>query len=283
MKMAETNKKNWVDNFASAIGESGGSTAPKEEGASTDKYANLETTSYKEMLNSKIQASAAKDQAMKYVNNSLKGAGYGTQGMAESTRAGIYGNYQKAITEADQTHANNLLDIANSRANEEEAKGTDRWQSAMEMLQQATSQEDLDYVKNNFYDSFSDDQKKYFDYYYASFGSQMPGNTVDLGSEYTYDKGTDVYAYDRKTGGSVSVSGKFNVENETLNSAIAKGELKRDSYIQLANTAGQDIYIYFDKSGKLYYISKATYDSQNENKFHIYGKDNKIYTGAYGG
>ncbi len=39
----------------------------------------------------------------------------------------------------------------------------------MTMLNQAQSQEDLDYLKANFYDDFTDDQKKMFDYYYASY------------------------------------------------------------------------------------------------------------------
>lgn len=166
----ETNRSKWVDSFAKSIGVStGGTGGESNPSGETDKYAALETTSYKDMLSSKIQASVARDQAQKYVGTSLANAGFGGSGMAESTKAGIMGSYGKAIQAADEQHSANLVDIEAQRQADIEGTQEEDWQSAMTMLSQATSQEDLDYVKNNFYDQMSDKQKKMFDYYYASY------------------------------------------------------------------------------------------------------------------
>jgi len=170
----QTNRDQWVQAFADKIGANNSPTGGEGGGNNpTDKYDALEYTSYKDMLSSKIQASVARDQAQKYVGNSLANAGFSGQGIAESTRAGIMGSYNKAIAGADETHQANLLDIERQRAEETEAAGEEKWQSAMTMLSQATSKEDLDYVKNNFYADMTDEQKKMFDYYYASYSSGL--------------------------------------------------------------------------------------------------------------
>ncbi len=176
----ETNKDKWTQAFAQSIGVGGGSNPSQEGGEggnqnNTDKYAALETTSYKDMLSSKIQASNARDQAMKYAQNSIANAGYAGQGMAESTRTGIQNTYQKAIMGADEQHQQNMLDIQTQKADEQELKGEEDWQSVMTMMQQATSQEDLDYLKSEFYDGMNDQQKKMFDYYYSSYSNSFGG------------------------------------------------------------------------------------------------------------
>lgn len=285
--MAGTNKDQWVENFNSAIGGTSPQNAnpqPANPTGATDKYEGLKNTSYKEMLDSKIQAAAVKEQSQKYVQSSLAAAGLSGQGIAESTKAGIFGSYQKAINAADDTHNKNLIDIETQRQNDLEAKGTDRWQSTMEMLQQARSKEDLDMIKSDFYDGFTDDQKKYFDYYYASYSADLADTGVKLGSQYVYNPDADIPCYDRKTGGTTTEKGEFDIENQNLNSAIAQGELARGSYIELANLKGQAIYLYYGNNGQLYYVNKATYDEiPDDKKFHIYGKENTIKTGSYKG
>lgn len=192
----ETNKTKWTDSFAKSIGVTtnptggeGGSEQP------TDKYDALEYTSYKDMLSSKIQASVAKEQAQKYVGNSLANAGFGGQGIAESTKAGIVGTYNKAIMGADETHQANLIDIERQRQEEGELKGEEKWQSAMTMLQQAQNIEDLDYIKNNFYEDMNDEQKKMFDYYYNSYKGSFTTNDPSGQSYDEFIKGLSEKAF----------------------------------------------------------------------------------------
>ena len=183
-----TNKNEWVNNFAKSIGEGGDKTVSPTggsgEGGNTDKYDALETTSYKEMLSSKIQAANAKDQALKYANDSLAGAGLGNQGIAESTRAGIMGNYQRAITGADEQHQANLMDIETQRQEDATTKGEEDWQTTMTMLQQATSQEDLDYLKSEFYPNMTEQQKKIFDYYYSTYARDLESQDVQANAKW---------------------------------------------------------------------------------------------------
>ena len=184
-----TNKQEWVNNFSKAIGNTGENavtpTGGSGEGGNTpDKYDALETTSYKEMLSSKIQAANAKDQALKYANDSLAGAGLGGQGIAESTRAGILGNYQRAITGADETHQANLMDIETQRQDDATTKGEEDWQTTMTMLQQATSKEDLDYLKSEFYPNMTDQQKKIFDYYYSTYARDLQSQDVQANAQW---------------------------------------------------------------------------------------------------
>lgn len=278
----ETNKTKWTDSFAKSIGVTTNPTGGEGGGDNpqTDKYDALEYTSYKDMLSSKIQASVARDQAQKYVGASLNNAGFGGQGMAESTKAGIMGTYNKAIMGADEQHQANLIDIENQRQVDAETANSDKWQSAMTMLNQASSQEDLDYVKNNFYADMTPEQQKYFDYYYNSFSKGFVGSDVNTAGEYSYAD-NKAYAYD-ENGGSIQTSGKFNKENETLNSAIATGKIEKGTYIQLHNLSNQDCYLYYGTDGKLYYVSKDTYNGAT-NKVHIYGKESGVNAGAYNG
>ncbi len=282
----ETNKTKWTDAFAKSIGAS---TSPggQGEGTPTDKYDALEYTSYKDMLSSKIQASVAKDQAQKYIGASLSNAGFAGQGIAESTRTGIMGSYGKAITAADETHQANLLDISKQRAEETELAGEEKWQSAMTMLQQATSKEDLDYVKTSFYNDMTDDQKKMFDYYYASYSNDLgtrddpewlKANTVNSQGYGSYDemlKGglrTDNIDY-----------GVEDVEKEALllfdryNVGRQDGDVVRLEHQGGGSTNGVYLIYY---NGKWYKTDKSHYDGA-QNKAFFKGAKFQSGTGTF--
>ena len=172
----QTNKDQWVNTFSKSINNSSPQNnveTPGQEQSEMDKYDALKYTSYKDMLSSKIQASAAREQAQKYVGTALSNSGFAGQGIAESTKAGIMNAYGKAISDADATHQANMVEIEGQQQDELAAKGEEKWQSAMTMMQQAQSQEDLDYIKENFYEDMTDDQKKMFDYYYASYSNSF--------------------------------------------------------------------------------------------------------------
>lgn len=171
----QTNKDQWVNAFSKSINSASPQNNADNPGQENemDKYDALKYTSYKDMLSSKIQASAAKEQAQKYVGTALGNSGFAGQGIAESTHQGIMNAYGKAITEADATHQTNLVDIEKQQQEEIETKGEEKWQSAMTMMQQAQSQADLDYIKENFYEDMTDEQKKMFDYYYASYSNSF--------------------------------------------------------------------------------------------------------------
>lgn len=271
--MAETNKNQWVNNFANAIGANN-PTTPSGENASgssenVDKYAALETTSYKDMLSSKIQASNAKEAAQKYSANVLNANGLGSQGIAESARTGIVNNYGKAIAAADETHNQNLLNIETQRqedlANSKEAD----WQATMTMMQQAQSQADLDYIKENYYEGMDDKQKKIFDYYYASYSGSFGAtqyNTLDALSKATYENND----------GNISTLGEnFNLESQVLWHHSSKGDFKSGDVISLANDRGEKVYMKWIGNGFVT-VDESDYKKASR-AFDIYRKDGKTY------
>lgn len=271
--MAETNKNQWVTNFANAIEEN---SNPQEPAAgaqedNTDKYKALETVSYKDMLSSKIQTSAAKDQALKYSSVALGASGLGSQGMAESSRTGIMNNYGRAIQEAGQQHAQNLLDIETQRQQDLETKGNESWQNAMTMLQQASNQQDLDYIKNNFYDGMSDEQKRMFDYYYASFGRDL------VRPQYTSLEALNNATYENEKGNVEALGDHFNEEVKVLWHHGSAGDYQNGDVVKITNGRNETIYMKWANNGFVT-TNKADYDNasaNNVNSFELTRGKNK--------
>lgn len=75
-------------------------------------YDKLKNQSYRTMLEGEIQASIAKDQALKYTQNALKNQGIGNQGIAQSTIAGINNTYQNGLSQAAAQYQQSLMDYA---------------------------------------------------------------------------------------------------------------------------------------------------------------------------
>lgn len=67
-------------------------------------YENMRQDSYRTLLNSEIQASVAKQNAMKYTQNQLNQTGYANQGVAQSTALGIENSYRNALADANNAH-----------------------------------------------------------------------------------------------------------------------------------------------------------------------------------
>jgi len=230
------------------------------------KYEALKNISYKEMMNSKIQASAVKDQALKYSGNAINAAGYGSQGLSESSRVGVFNNFNNRIMGAEQTHQDNLLAIENQKISDKETKRTEDWQTLMTMAQGATNVAELDEVKSML-DSgdYTEQQKRYFDFYYKSFKDQLSTvNTANTTTPFTYNN-EQAFAYDQN-GGSITTTGKFNKETETLKGALANGSIAKDTYIQIRNSSKQDLFLYYSVDGNIYYISKEEFKKQSDDK-----------------
>ena len=86
-----------------------GDMTPKETDSA--HYNDLRKESYRTMLNSEIQASIAKDRALKYTQNALAAQGLGSQGVSESARVGIMNDYHNANQDAVSQYRKELLGI----------------------------------------------------------------------------------------------------------------------------------------------------------------------------
>ena len=111
-------------------------TPPKDN---SSYYEALKNESYSTLLQSEIQASIARDQAMKYTQGQLNAQGYGTQGLSESSNIGAYNNYMGALNNAQSDYRNSLLGIKQQEQNAKE----EQFQQLATLMGGAESTENL--------------------------------------------------------------------------------------------------------------------------------------------
>lgn len=116
----------------------------------TDYYANLKNESYKAMLDAEIQADVAKQQSMKYVGNTVAGQGLAGQGMAESSRVGILNTFNQALSEAQNTHNKNLVDIGAQEVAAQKQTANDNFESMTTLMSNASDVEGLNNILKNY-------------------------------------------------------------------------------------------------------------------------------------
>lgn len=140
------------DDYKQALGQVPYSTSTGD--TTKDYYNALKNESYKALLNSEVQASIARDQALKYTNNSLRAKGYGNQGLAESTNLGLHSQYQTALANAASNYQENIKGI-----NEQERTAqNDNFQSMATLMGGATDSNQLnDIIKTYGYGELNDD------------------------------------------------------------------------------------------------------------------------------
>ena len=114
----------------------------------TDYYNALKNESYKALLNSEVQASIARDQAMKYTQNSLRTKGYGNQGISESSNLGLQSQYQTALANAANNYQTSLRTIDERQRNEQIQKENDNFESVTTLMQAAVESGGVEQLNN---------------------------------------------------------------------------------------------------------------------------------------
>ena len=105
----------------------------------TDYYQMLKSEAYKQMLSKEVQAHNAQQQALKYTQNSLSGAGYGTQGISESSRLGINNSLGTALKNAQAEYESSLQGINQ----QEKQASNDEFESLTTLMSGASSSSQL--------------------------------------------------------------------------------------------------------------------------------------------
>ena len=137
---SENGSGGFQSSLLNASGNSVGGKAYTPPKDNSSYYEALKNESYSTLLQSEIQASIARDQAMKYTQNQLNAQGYGTQGLSESSNIGAYNNYMGSVNQAQSDYRNSLLGI---KQKEQEAK-EDEFQQLATLMQESGSSENLD-------------------------------------------------------------------------------------------------------------------------------------------
>lgn len=236
-------------------------------------YDNLKNESYKAMLDSEIQASVARDQAMKYTQNQMNATGYGNQGLAQSSMVGIQNNYRNALADAAKQYDTSINEINQSELQNNVSQDNDSFKSVSALMSGATSQDVLDQIYNSYKDdmSLTDDSRKQLGHLYSIYSDGFKSNETISNMQFSFDDEDVIVTDEDGETDEVSLSGKFSAESKTLRKALATNSLPNDSYVKVEDKSGYYFYVRY-YNGQLYYVNANEYNSAN-NKYSIYGYD----------
>lgn len=198
-------------------------------------------------VNAKASQYAASQNALKYIQNSMASQGLGTQGVSESTRAGVLNNYANNVASIDNSvnsdnnsifdsyataTQNKALNNANIVDTAQQTDQSEAYSQASTLLSDAVS--NLDYAKmqeiyNKYYDQLSNYDKELFE---ADYNNSMTAYYTSL---------TDNLV--QKKLGSYTKS--------ALVSALSSGQIEDGTYLFLSNKNN-------NKKGNYYYYSNGT-------------------------
>lgn len=253
--------------------------------SSEDYYKSLKNESYKTMLDSEIQASIARDQAMKYTQNQIGANGYANQGLSQSSMLGLQNNYRTALRDAQAQYENSINNINEQQRQEEinqenadYTKDDNSFKTISTLMSGATSQEQLDNVYKEYENdnTLSDNSKKQLRLLYGMYSDTFAQTNTPTTAQLTLDeKNATVTNKDGKIE-NVDLQGRFNNETRTLRNAINTGQLENNSYVKLEQADGLKLFIKY-VNGALYYTTEDEYN-RNKSNAYVINKDNKIST-----
>ena len=255
----------------------------------TKKYYDaLKNEEYKALLDSEVQASIAKEQALKYMNNSVNAQGFGNQGVAESTKAGVYSQYSNALHNANNTYRKSINQINEQERQALDAERDEEFQTLTSLMNNATNQNELNdiigkygvsigedgafvYGENS---NLSDKDRKQLEIIYSLMNKQLE-NANYAGREASLSGDMVVYNADGTyAGNNYNAENNFSGETRTVKNSIATGALPNDSYVHIESQHGGHIYLYY-LNGQLYYVTPDEYKAhKGDNAYYVYGWDN---------
>ncbi len=247
----------------------------------SDYYNKLKSESYRALLDSNIQASVARDNALKYSNNQIRNSGYGTQGLAESSRLGIFNTYQNALNDAQTAHNTNLTNIALEQEQQALDNANQDFESLTTLMSSATDLNQLNSVLGNYdiqvgedgilsgagYDNLDDRSKKQLGAYYNLVSSQFDTpvsetikgkqgyTTIDQLKNLKTENGVSLGT--SKTG--VGNELKYILTNDEFQSTLSNGKVV---CLQNGTYADNKVYLQF-YNGKWYQVDAETYWNSN--------------------
>ena len=246
----------------------------------------LEEKNYKDYFNSSLQLYNYRNQAQKYINNSLASQGLNTQGYGSSVRAGINNNALNMYSEIANNYANNNLNIQEDYLNGLLENATERDNQLATFITNdinTTGGKNINQYLMNY--GYMDENGNYTDArnnldasrknYLSSLMVGATSNnsaTENYGEVFDINSNNDttIYYYD-KDGNSLTntIQNTFREELPLLRERIARNEIPSNSYIELTNGYGDKLYLYYS-DGSFYYVSKAVYDKENSaNKIQL--------------
>lgn len=268
-----------------------------------DYYNSLKNESYKAMLNSEIQASVARDQAMKYTNQQINAAGYDTQGLNQSTNLGIQNTYQAALKNAAEAHQANMLALGQQQRAEDqalnekyEAKNSQEFESLTALMSGAEDAESLNEILGKY--GINPNAKITLE-----DGTETTGWQYGAGSEFLtdndkrqleilyslqskgYTDGSSIrpenlgnMTYLNPDNGFVRNFGEwFEEETKVLQHKATNGDIETGGVVKVTSGQGGTVYVQWDGKGFKFVTSKE-YDAATGKQYDLHyegGKNRK--------
>lgn len=255
-------------------------------------YEQLKRESYKSLLDAEVQASVARERAMKYTQNALSASGYSGQGISESTNVGIVNSYQKAMQDASLVHTQEKQNIQQQQRQEEIAAANDEFQSLTTLMNSATSTEELNDIMQRYNitigedengvnftygegSSFNDNDKRQLETIYSLYNNQL-AKTGYEGREAVLDGSENMVRYTNE-GTYNKDFYDFSGELKTLHNNVKTGAIPDGSYIRLdEKDKNSNMYVLY-LNGQFYYITPEEYKTADSSKcYYIKGYDQMV-------
>lgn len=263
-------------------------TPPKDN---SSYYEALKNESYSTLLQSEIQASIARDQAMKYTQGQLNAQGYGTQGLSESSNIGAYNNYMGSLNQAQSDYRNSLLGI---KQKEQEAK-EEQFQQLATLMQESGSSENLGKLFDaygisvdengnlggDYYNSLDPQSQAQLKYLYGSYKNDYSTTENEekvnsfinnYATSSGYKTKQDASDGDMKLGS----SGMWDVFDNMLKDSIALKNIKNGDVVELYYAGNKESAYVTYYNGEWYKITKDGFDKSIGKKY-LASKDKSNY------
>ena len=272
---SENSNGGFQSTLLNASGNSVGGKAYTPPKDNSSYYEALKNESYSTLLQSEIQASIARDQAMKYTQGQLNAQGYGTQGLSESSNIGAYNNYMGSLNKAQSDYRNSLLGI---KQKEQEAK-EDEFQQLATLMQESGSSENL----GRLFDAYGitvDENGNLGGDYFNSLDPQSQAQLKYLYGSYKNDYSTteneekqqafiEKYAVASSDNG---IESGTPINDARLNETIRKfdtndvlKDMQNGDVVEVVD--GKNTSYMVNNNGQWYYISKEGYQNATGTKY----------------
>lgn len=122
-----------------------------------------------QQLNSKNEAYIAQERAKSYIGNLLKSQGYGGTGLAQSTQLGLTGQYQRALSGANQQYSQGVQQAEENKLVMQQEQENKIMGGLQDSISQGNlSKEQIDELANQYRGSLSPENQQILDIYIES-------------------------------------------------------------------------------------------------------------------
>lgn len=277
-------KKNYEDDLEQEM------SGPTKQDQVNEYYDLANKQNYSALLDREIQLENAKAAALKHTQNTINGAGFGTQGYGSSAQLGIENDYLRAMNEAQGDYQAGVQSTEQSRRSELLGLEEQGFQNVSSLMSQTTSQERLDELMAMYGyvdpktgewtkpENMSQEDWNQLRYLYGLQSDAIANNQQPSYATYGSIDQLGAASYIRKDGNAGTLAEHYAEEIKSIWAYASRGDYSDGDTIAVTNGEGDTVYLQWTSNG-FRMVNKSEYDKA-ENKYTLArGKNkNNVYT-----